>query len=101
MREIKTERTIKFTCDKCNLREETTKDKPQGWIIVQESNAHNVRLFEAPRQVAYEAFHVPHRVDRTYCSQECALASWTESLKLFIAEMRNIKAPERARPINQ
>lgn len=98
MRETRTERTSRFTCDKCHRIEETTGgEKPQGWVAIQETEAFRVRLFEMPRQVAYESFHVPERVDRTYCSPECALATWTESLKMLLAEIRNSKKPEGAK----
>lgn len=100
MKETRTEKVNSYTCDRCHAHEDTQKDKPQGWIAVQETEAFRVRLFEMPRQVAYESFHVPERVERTYCSGDCAMAAWTDSLKMLLAEMRNVQRPAGAKPLN-
>jgi len=87
MKITKLTKTIECTCDFCG---KSSKDMDMGtWFVFIETEGKGLRLFEKlPEKSHYESFHIPNKVEKTYCSKDCAMNSMVKSVELFLSEVK-------------
>jgi len=80
-------RKVECNCDRCGKKLDNADLKE--WFIIQEVAPVGLRLFQKVDNLRhYESFHIPNKIEKTYCSKDCAMQSIIETMDKFLAEIK-------------
>ena len=88
VKQVKIERSIKVTCDKCEAVAEFNSERECTWLTIGETSKIGLRVFEKPSKLnRHETFHIPGKEEKIFCSRKCLRDSLVYSVELFMSEL--------------